>query len=142
MYNFIKQIKEDCSVTKNDIENIEIKYNIKFPEILKNYYLKHNGDTIKLCSFIVDDYEYEISKIVPLKYGSSNFEHIIDGDREDSIITENMLPIARNRGGDYYYWDVNDEKVYLYYCDDIENPVYICNNIKSLFDIMINSNQR
>lgn len=136
MYNFIKQQKEDYHITKEDLENIEKKYGILFPEVLKKYYLEHNGDTIKLCTFDIDGYNYEIAKIVQLKYGSATFEHIVDGDREDKIIDENMFPVARNEGGDYYYWNKENENINLYYCDDIEYPIYICKNMEELFEIM------
>lgn len=107
-----------------------------FPEVLKKYYLEHNGDTIKLCTFNIDGYNYEMAKIVQLKYGSATFEHIVDGDREDKIIDENMFPVARNEGGDYYYWNKENENINLYYCDDIEYPIYICKNMEELFEIM------
>lgn len=50
-----------------------------------------------------------------------------------------MVPIAQNRGGDIYYWDISDENIFLYYCDDIENPIYICENVRALFEIMENN---
>lgn len=139
MYNFIKQIRDDYHIKKEEIETIEKKYKILFPKILKDYYLKYNGDIIKLCIFTVDGYEYSIVKMVQLKYGTATFEHIVDNDREDGIIEENLLPIARNEGGDYYYWDTISENVFLYYCDDIENPIFICENIEELFKILESS---
>ena len=40
--------------------------------------------------------------------------------REDGIIDEHLYPLARNEGGDYFYWDIRDENVYMIYCDDVE----------------------
>ncbi len=31
------------------------------------------------------------------------------------------------------------KKIYLFYCDDIENPIYICESIEEMFDIMAKS---
>lgn len=42
-------------------------------------------------------------------------------------------------GGDYFYWDVRDENVYMIYCDDIENPVWVCKSIKAFFELMENN---
>lgn len=98
--------------------------------------MNYNGAKIRLCKFYIDNFEHEISEILPLKYGKSCLEEVIKNDRNDDIIPRNMIPIANNRGGDYYYWDVLDESVYLFYCDDIENPVYICNDIEELFNLM------
>ena len=139
MYVFIRQKRKEYDITEEDLKRIETRFDISFPEKLKSYHLEHNGDLIKICNFMVDGYEYEISEIVQLKYGSCTFEDIVQGDREDKIIPENMLPIANNRGGDYYYWDAISENVFLYYCDDIENPIFICDNIEELFKILENS---
>lgn len=136
MYNFIKKIRKEYGINNEDIKNIETHFNICFPEILKKYYLEHNGDLIELCKFVIDGYEYEIFEMVQLKYGDCTFEYIVNQDREDKIIPLNMLPIAYNRGGDYYYWDILNENVFLYYCDDIENPIFICDNLLKFFEIL------
>lgn len=136
MYKFIKECKEGYLISEEDIQKVEECLGIEIPLILKKFYCNYNGAKITLCKFYVDDYEYEISEIIPLKYGKSCFEEVIRNDRQDEIIPSNMLPIANNRGGDYYYWDMLSEKVYLFYCDDIENPIYICKSIEKLFEIM------
>lgn len=139
MYTFIKENRNGYLVNKEDIKEIEEFWNIKFPMILKDFYINYNGAKINLCKFSMDGFEYEISEMLPLKYGQCNFEDVIKNDREDGIIPNNMLPIANNRGGDYYYWDEVSKKIFLYCCDDIENPVYICDNIEELFKLMTNS---
>ena len=68
-----------------------------------------------------------------------SFEKIVKNDREDGIIDKHLYPLARNEGGDYFYWDVRDENVYMIYCDDVENPVWVCDSIKAFFDLMENN---
>ncbi len=109
-------------------------------KFIKEYYLKHNGAKINLCCFEIDEYEYEISEIIPLKYGSCSLEKVKENDIEDGFIKESLVPIANNRGGDYYYWDKETEEVYLIYGDDIENPIFICDSISELLKIMSNCN--
>ena len=67
------------------------------------------------------------------------YSSTIKNDREDGIIDEHLYPLARNEGGDYFYWDVRDENVYMIYCDDVENPVWVCDSIKAFFDLMENN---
>lgn len=136
MYKFIKGCVKECLVNEEQIREIEEIWNISFPEILKDYYQNYNGCKINLCVFFMDGFEYEISEILPLKYGSFTFDDVIANDRGDGIIPSNMIPIAHNRGGDIYYWDTLNENIVLYYSDDIENPIYICDNVKTLFEIM------
>lgn len=139
MYNFVEEKSENTPILNYDILEIENKYNIIFPTILKEYYLMHNGDKIKLCIFTVDEEEFGVAKIVELKYGNCSFEKIVNNDREDGFIDEHLYPLARNEGGDYFYWDVRDENVYMIYCDDIENPVWVCESIKAFFELMENN---
>lgn len=139
MYKFIKKIKSGYSVNERDIKNIEERWDISFPILLKEFYVNYNGAEINLCMFVLNGYEHEISEFLPLKYGECNFDDVIKNDREDGIISNNMIPLASNRGGDYYYWNSMNESIVLFYCDDIENPVYICKNIKELFNIMENN---
>lgn len=61
---------------------------------------------------------------------------MIEIDRKNGYIPDNMIPIASDDGGDLFYWDTLTENVYAYYDDNIENPIYICNGIKAFFDIM------
>ena len=139
MYRFIKEQYSDRLIKNDEITRIEKEFNVKFPTILREYYQNFNGAKIKLCQFEVDGDEYEISELVPLKYGYCCFEKVKENDIQDGIIEETFFPIANNRGGDYYYWDKNTERIYLIYCDDIEEPIQICESIQELFELMCNS---
>ena len=136
MYKFIKEIREGYSIGEDDIFLLEKKWDIKIPAILRQFYSAYNGAKIHLCKFNIDDFEYEISEILPMKYGDCCIEEVLRNDRQDEIISNNMVPIANNRGGDYYYSDLSKGKIYLVYCDDIENPVFICDSIEDMFEIM------
>lgn len=105
MYKFIEKIKTEYSINEKDIKNIEERWGISFPPLLKEFYLNCNGADINLCIFVLDGYEHEISEFIPLKYGEYNFDDIIKNDREGGIISNNMIPLDSNRGGDYYYWN-------------------------------------
>ena len=136
MFNFITENNKKDHISNDVISEIEKLYKIQFPVILREYYLNHNGDKIKLCIFKVDEEEFGVAKIVPLKYGSCDFESIVRNDRHDEIIDSHLYPLARNEGGDYYYRDERNENVYMIYCDDIENPILICNTVKRFFELM------
>ncbi len=139
MYRFIQEHYSDRLIKDDEIIRIEKEFNVKFPTILREYYQYFNGAKIKLCQFEIDGYEYEISELVPLKYGYCCLERVKENDLQDGIIEENLFPIANNRGGDYYYWDKNTERIYLIYCDNIEEPIQICGSIQGLFELMSNS---
>ena len=141
MYSFIKKMKDDEKITIEDIAEIEKTFSFQMPEILKEYYLANNGASIHRCIFRVDGYEVEVAKLVELKYGYLPLEKIIEMDRKDGFISPNMIPIARNSGGDYYYWDSKSGKVYLFLCDSIENPIWICQNVEEFFSLLQKNSQ-
>lgn len=159
MYRFIKEKRPGFEITPEEIQEIEERYGIQFPDALAKFYLEYNGAYVKLCYFEADEdeddeydddeyeddaeeeddnfeyeyeeYPYEVRSMMPLRYGELTFEHVLANDRD--YMDADMFPIASNQGGDYYYWDRNNEKVYLYY-DDIENPIFICHTIKRFFE--------
>ena len=141
MYSFIKKMKDDEKITIEDIAEIEKTFSFQMPEILKEYYLANNGASIHRCIFSVDGYEVEVAKLVELKYGYLPLEKIIEMDRKDGFISPNMIPIARKSGGDYYYWDSKSGKVYLFLCDSIENPIWICQNVEEFFSLLQKNSQ-
>ena len=47
MYGFVKEKSENTHISSCEVLEIENKYNINFPTILKEYYLQHNGDKCK-----------------------------------------------------------------------------------------------
>lgn len=136
MYEFLRNEINGIKLDEQDIKAIEVLYDFKFPTILFEFYLLYNVEDIKLCIFEIDGFSHGVSSMVPIKGGSLSFEEIVSNDRKDGFIDTNMLPLAMNEGGDIYYWDKNNENVYLYYCDDFENPIYICENIESFFILL------
>lgn len=109
------------------------------PKSLEEFYLKYDGASIYLILFQIDGYEYEVSKILPLFDGECSVYEFYKMDREDGIIRDTLIPFARNRGGDYYYWDTNDYKVYILYGDDIENEILISDTMDGFFELLENN---
>ena len=141
MYNFLKDTTKHNHTTISDITRIEEKYSIKFPSILKNFYLDYDGNKINLCKFDIEGYLCEVAKLIPLNASGLTFEKIVDNDRIDGFISKDFYPIASNRGGDFYYWSDTTEKVYLILADDIENPFEVSKSIEEFFEILNGSNQ-
>lgn len=139
MYKFLRSGRSGIKLEESEIKAVEEMFDFKFPPILFDFYLLYNVQDIKLCIFEIDNYSYGVRTMIPLKQGAITFEEIVSNDRQDGFIDENMLPLAMNEGGDFYYWDKNNEHVYFYYDDDIENPIFICENIESFFKLLSQS---
>jgi len=139
MYEFLRKENNGIKPEVQDIKAIEDLYDFKFPQILFNFYLLHNVERIKSCIFEIDGFWHGVNSMIPLKGSSSSFGDMVSDDRKDGFIDINMLPLAMDGGGNTYYWDRNNENVYLYYDDDIENPIFICENIESFFELLSQS---
>ena len=133
---FIEKINNDMIINESDVLKFEKLIGRDVPDVLRDFYRSYNGASIKLCIFDIDGYDFEVFEILPLVHGKCCVEKIYEDDREDGYIRESLIPLANNSGGDYYYWDKNDEKIYLIYCDDIENEILIADSKEDFFDIM------
>lgn len=139
MYKFINGVESNHEDSLQMITKLEEKYSITFPAVLKEYYQKFDAEKIKLVSFKVDGFECEVAKIVPIIAETMNFEQITDDDKADGFIPVTCYPLARDRGGNYFYWDSTTGKVLLIFDDDFENPFEICESVDKFFDILENT---
>lgn len=135
MFEFIKSDNEDAKVTVEYIEGLEEKMQIKFPTILKEFYLKHNGAKIKECCFEIYETEFFIYSLCDLNYGRMPVEKILEKITSNEGIPNQCYPIAED-DINYYYWDTRDGKIYYYMIDDIEHPIIICNSVEEFFEIL------
>lgn len=155
MFDFVKQdsLSSLMPVTNEDISRIEKKFSIVFPDILKEYYLKYNGMYIHTVELSYDDGEITgVGGIIPVITnemidGTIPDEYSVECIKENELnepynrVLPNLIPFAINEGGDYYYWDTKDGKVYISFnADEDENgteiPYYICSSVDEMFRLM------
>ena len=144
-------------VSENDINRIERELNIALPDVLRKYYLEHNGKYIKLVKIKKDNNgddgmgdTADIAQMLPL---TSDDEFNVECIKKNELnepndewvghlrIRTNFIPLAINGGGDIYYWDSNDGKVYISFnaCEDengMEIPYYVCSSVDKMFRLM------
>lgn len=138
MFKFIESEELDKNITNDYIDELENKMNIKFPNILREYYLKHNSANTKECIFRLNGIEekFVLDFIIPLKYGNCNFEKEYKWVLENECISNEYIPLAVDMDGDNYYWHSKNEKVYYISHENVENPILICNSIAEFFEIL------
>lgn len=139
MYEFIQNINKENQINLEDITNIEQKYDVIFPKELVEFLIHYNGSEIYLSQIIgKDGVKYEISSLIPIKYGLMSMEKMMEWDRMDGFVKPSRIPIANDRGGNAYYLDVESGEILLYFGENIENPKVICLN----FDEMLRNIHR
>jgi len=137
MFEFVINKKAENKDIEEMICVLEKKYNIVFPEILKEYYMYYDGEMINYCNINTEEEPEIVSKIVALK--NNEFESFKDECDSDGFIPKSMFPIAGSRGGDYYFWDSKNGGVYIFYSDDIDNPQKKADSVKEFFEMLDNS---
>ena len=139
MFKFIEKNQENPYKVIESIKHLENKYNITFPDILKDLYSKSESGKILLSTFFVGHVECDVDYLISVVSEGFCFESIVDADREDDFIPNTLYPVAMNQGGDIYYWDSNEKKVYLSFSDDIENPFLISNSVEEFISLLNNN---
>lgn len=162
MYNFFHEDYDKyIPVSEDDINRVEKKLGIVFPDVLRKYYLEHNGKYIHTVYIPNADTDMGditgIADIIPvitneIIHGIKS-EFSVECIKENELnepydkwvghlrIKTNLIPLAINEGGDIYYWDSNDGKVYISFnADEDENgmeiPYYVCSSVDEMFRLM------
>lgn len=138
MFTFIESEELDKNIDNEYINELESKMNIKFPQILRKYYLKHNFSKEKKCTFKIDgiDVYFVLDYIMPLKYGNTSVEKEYKYVLDNEYIPNNYIPFAVDMNSDNYYWDSENSKVYYISHENVENPILVCNNVDEFFEIL------
>lgn len=137
MFKFIESQDLEKNVSNEYIDSIEKELNIKFPNVLREYYLKHNGANLKECSFkIAGIDQFSLDIIIPLKYGTTPLEKEYKWVLENEYIANENIPLAVDMDGDNYYWNSKNGKVYYISVENVENPILVCNSVEEFFEIL------
>ena len=138
MYAFIEKANTeiDSGLVESEISALEGEYGIVFPPVLKDYYTAFDASEIKVCVILTDEYEFEVSDIIPICGEELTFREITNENREDGWISKDFYPLAMNEGGDLYYWSTQSGYVFFLPNDHIEHPVKVCNSIGEFFYLM------
>lgn len=141
MDRIIRDRSKEYSITEQDIKEVEERFGIHFPEILKQFYLEHSGAKIKYCRLKINDEDFYVEGLYYIKDPTVELEKVMQWDRDDGYIPNNMVLLAYDEGRERYYWDINDESVYFFDGADLDNPIFICKTICKFFDLLINAEE-
>lgn len=136
MFNFIESEDMDANVSEEYVVQMEKELGIVFPQILKNYYLYHNGSEIKECRFEKYGLEFCVILIFSLNYGTISVEKILKYNAKNSSIPKSFMPLALDEDEDDYYWDTQEGKVYYLSLENVEHPKEICGSVEEFFEIL------
>lgn len=125
-YKYVKKLKNI-----NSIQEIEEKYKVQIPQVLKDIIVKYNGGRPVANIFLTDNKKEKVIKTL-LSYNKEDRENIYI---YEEILEKNYIPFAITEFGDLICVNNSDSSIELYNheADKFEN---ICNDIESFSDIL------
>ncbi len=123
-------------VTDADLNELEQTYGFTFPSVLREYYLKHNGDEILTSYLVLDDIRYCVVHFPPLNQGIASLKAILERNRKYHDEPEYLIRLADDRGNGVFLWDTRDEHVYFREVDDEDEYTFICAGVERFFEIL------
>ncbi len=145
MFDFVKP-DNHIPITNDDMIRFEKYFDIAIPDILKHYYLLHNGNYIQNVFVSFNDESYCVHGIIPLSDPDSLFsvEKILDDEITQTYLDDRLIPFAYDEGGSFFCWHRDDHRVY-FSCDavldenDMELSIYMCDSVEEFFNGMLDS---
>ena len=112
------------SITREDIEKIELNLGIKFPNNFIDHYLAYNGGVPSAPFFYSEEtgIEVEIQIFSPIKYGFNDFDIKTVEEkyiffREKAELLADYLPFANDYGSNQICINLKNNKIYICYMD-------------------------
>lgn len=138
MFEFIKSERPQDNVSHSYLDELEKKWDIHFPDILREYYTEHNRAITPEISFTgrIVDIDFCVEFILPVTGARISVEEIMQVNADDKWIPKTFIPLARDVDADYYYWNANSGKVYYLTMGNIHNPIPVCDSVEEFFDIL------
>ena len=134
-------------ITLEDITSIEKEYNFKFPEDLKEFYLKYNAGKLekKIIRLDGDDY-LRFHCFYSIKIGYSILEEVLKDAYTDDwrIKWKWLIPFGYDEGGEEFCFSIRDFDygcIYLFNTEELDedNPENSVIKVGENFTDFINS---
>ncbi len=124
----MKIIDSEKPININDINALEIRLNILFPENLKKLYLKYNGGIEETGEKIIDE-------IYSIKFGKSTIELVRNLLQiTEKSISLNYLIFATTGVGHQISIDTNNGEIVLFRKDKLD-PEIITSSLEDLLEV-------
>lgn len=142
MFEFIDQEAPECNVDVEFVDSIEQRLGIRFPTVLKEYYLQHNGAEIYESPFICNGSRFCVIEMLTMKYGTLPVDVLCIHQAEADEIPAGYIPFALDEDYDYFYWHKDTGRVVFISREDAENPMPVCDSMDEFFSILNEVNRK
>jgi SMI1/KNR4 family protein SUKH-1 len=117
MSDFNEFINQQRSISESELSELERLTGYQLPLDFKEHYLLFNGGEPEHCLYMLNGDPIVIQEFLPIAYGlvgSTVDAHFRELALEDKIIPPNLLPFARDPGGDFYCLEMQSGRVIVF----------------------------
>ena len=135
MYRFISRDNLSAAVDEAYLEELERRFDFRFPQRLRDYYLQHNGADIHASEFVAGGYRFCVAEMLAVKVGTLPVEKITANlDGEEGF--EGYIPFAMDADYEYFYWHRETGQIVYIDREDAENLLPVCSSMDDFFEIL------
>ena len=125
------------TIIDDAIKAIQNEYGICFPSSFIQHHVSEDFEKFSNHSFIVNGNSFDVDYFYPvLSENKLSLSDIIKYDQQDGFISKKMFAFARDEGGDRYYWDSLSQNIYYILCEDVDDPIFVCDNMDVFFSLI------
>ncbi|MGB4091478.1 MAG: SMI1/KNR4 family protein [Ruminococcus flavefaciens] len=142
MFRFLEDEIDNREQSSERITYLEKKYDIVFPDILRQLYARTDSNSMKMCEIEVDGVTYVAANLVTLIDGDIDFEYAADDSRDEpmcNFVPSDWYPLAYDNSGNYFYWSSNTHQVYFLDTENVDKQVLMSDSIEAFFELLNNS---
>ena len=135
-YDFIRDIEDASPVRDADIYAVERSFNVRFPEVLREYYQTVNGCYTQDFGLELEDRWYEVSYVLPIAGPSLTVDKLKRRIMDNPDIPASFFPIAVDYGSGIYFWDSLTGEVWYVRGIDGTRPNWLFSSVDEMFMAM------
>ena len=135
-FDFIRNIEKASPVREPQIIAVERAFNIRFPEVLREYYMKANGCYTRNFSLDLEAFIYEVNCVLPIAGPPLTVEKLKRRIMDNPDIPASFFPIAVDYGSGIYFWDSLTGEVWYVRDTDGTRPNRLFSSVDEMFMAM------
>ncbi|MFC5473580.1 SMI1/KNR4 family protein [Paraherbaspirillum soli] len=145
--NTVKIVDVAPSINNDELNEIEARLGILFPEDLRQHFLHFNGGRPVPNLFPKDDEYFPVHEFLPIKHGmrgtlfEDTYSDLVQGN---DLFPKNLIPIASDSGGDYFCYNLesgNAGAICFYQSDYYDDPsravVYLAASLEKFLNSLV-----
>lgn len=113
--------RQNAEIDEQDLRNLELTYSFRFPEDVKQFYLKYNGGQLEKCFYVLPDDTFVFQSFYSVKTGRSTLNEKMRLNYTDDWWPKELIPFGYDGGGNSFCFHAGNGQIYYVYEDDFDD---------------------